>query len=62
MKKSVEKSIAIKIITFVCMLAMANFAGCSQSLPYSIVGTGQTRWHNIFPPKNKKNQSLVPVS
>jgi hypothetical protein len=42
MKELLKTSIAVSFIATVCIVVMANFAGFSQTLPYSIVGTGQT--------------------
>ena len=46
MKLILKISIPIHLIGTFCLVAMANFAGFSQTNTYSIVGTGQTKSYN----------------
>ncbi|MEI6884509.1 MAG: DUF1566 domain-containing protein, partial [Bacteroidota bacterium] len=42
MKKLSNKYFTVNVITTICMVTMINFIGFSQTITYSIVGTGQT--------------------
>lgn len=42
MKNIDKKSGSIKVVLIIGLVAMINFAGFSQTIPYPIVGTGQT--------------------
>lgn len=42
MKRILKRSIAVNLITAVCIIMMTNFLGHSQTLTYPIIGTGQS--------------------